>query len=222
MTSAKVKAAKAAMYTELIVSAAERVFGREGYEATQVKLIAAESGLSLGTLYGTFGGKAEIWRAVHVKHLDGLFSTIGEASGPAPDADGLLDMLLAGIERYVRYMLEHPDFLQMHLRDGHAWPMSSGSGSQDLQVEASDRGRKQMAAAIGLGIELGVLAPDDPEMLARIMVGMHQVRLAHWVVAGMSGDHDEVVRGIQEQTLRAFCTVEAAPAALNRQQQRWI
>ena len=53
-----------------------------------------------------------------------------------------------------------------------------------------------------------MLADDDPELLAQVMVGMHQVRLAHWVAGGMTTPHDDVVRGVLRQTVRAFCVAD--------------
>jgi len=38
---------KRELYREAVLDAAERVFGEEGYEATKVQRIAAESGVSL-------------------------------------------------------------------------------------------------------------------------------------------------------------------------------
>ena len=46
----KARNAKASMYRALIVDAAERLFADRGYENTKIQDIAAESGLSLGTL----------------------------------------------------------------------------------------------------------------------------------------------------------------------------
>ena len=64
------KAKKRELYREAVLDAAERVFGDEGYEATKVQRIAAESGLSLTTLYSVFESKWEIYRAVHRRRLN--------------------------------------------------------------------------------------------------------------------------------------------------------
>src|SRR6476660_5434723 len=75
----RLRDARAAMYTELILEAATVVFAREGYDATKVQQIAKESGISLGTLYDVFPGKVEIWRAIHERHLSALFqATLAE------------------------------------------------------------------------------------------------------------------------------------------------
>jgi len=211
----RARAAKAAMYTDLVLSAAERVFAAQGYDATKVQAIAREAGISLATLYATFPGKAEIWRKVHERHLVHLAPSESPVALP-DDPDTYLDGLLYGVARYLRYLLEHPDYLRLHLMDGHAWALGAGAASTDLQVRAWDAGRGYMADTIRHGIGLGVLVDDDPDLLGQVMVGMHQVRLAHWVVNGMTASHDDVLRGVLRHTVRAFCVPACVPAALER------
>jgi len=59
-----------------IVEVAGRLMERDGYEATTVAAIAAESGVSAETIYKSFGGKPGLVRA--------LFETALEGAGPIP------------------------------------------------------------------------------------------------------------------------------------------
>jgi TetR/AcrR family transcriptional repressor of nem operon len=52
------------MYRSLVLQAAEHLFGTRGYERTKIQDIAAASGLSLGTLYSVFDGKADLREAI--------------------------------------------------------------------------------------------------------------------------------------------------------------
>jgi AcrR family transcriptional regulator len=199
----RLRDARAAAYTELILESAERVFGREGYEATKVQAIAAEAGISLGTLYEVFAGKFEIWRSIHERHLGALFeATLAEANGV--EEDDTLGRLLAGIGAYVRYLVSHPDYLRLHLIDGGAWGLGTGLRSR-VQLDAWERGKTMTTELVARGIEHGLLVPEEPELLAQIMVGMHQVRLTHWVNGGRRASPSEVVAQVQEHTIRAFC-----------------
>jgi AcrR family transcriptional regulator len=218
MTAARPKRlrdARAAMYTELILEAATVVFARDGYEGTKVQQIAKESGISLGTLYEVFPGKVEIWRAIHERHLSALFeATLAEmarAGGP-----GLVDELLLGLEAYLGYLLAHPDYLRLHLMDGSAWALGTGLRS-NVQVLAWERGKSLMTDLLARGIEEGLLVREDPELLAQIMIGMHQVRLAHWIKGGMKAPAAEVVARIQEHTIRAFFVPSWVTKSLARQ-----
>lgn len=214
----RLRDARAAMYTELILEAATVVFAREGYEATKVQQIAKESGISLGTLYDVFPGKVEIWRAIHERHLSALFqATLAEmARASAPN---LVDHLLVGLEAYLGYLVAHPHYLRLHLMDGSAWALGTGMRS-NVQLEAWERGKGLMTDLLARGVAEGALVEEDPELLAQIMIGMHQIRLAHWVKGGMKTSPAEVVTRIQEHTLRAFFVPSLVKKATARLKKR--
>jgi AcrR family transcriptional regulator len=210
----RLRDARAAMYTELILEAATVVFAREGYDATKVQNVAKEASISLGTLYEVFPGKFEIWRAIHERHLEALFQETLTQMARAGGAD-LVDHLLIGLEAYLGYLVDHPDYLRLHLLDGSAWALGTGLRSH-VQVEAWERGKRLMTDLVARGIDEGVLVKEDPELLAQIMIGMHQVRLAHWVKGGMKTAPGEVVAGIQAHTIRAFFVSSIVKRALAR------
>ena len=214
----RLRDARAAMYTELILEAATSVFAREGYEATKVQIIAKEASISLGTLYEVFPGKFEIWRAIHERHLDALFEQTLQEMARRSETD-LLDQLLIGLETYLGYLVSHPDYLRLHLLDGSAWALGTGLRS-NVQLEAWERGKRLMAELLARGIEEGALVEEDPELLAQIMIGIHQVRLAHWVKGGMQAPPHQVVAGIQAHTIRAFFAPSAVKKALARLEKR--
>jgi AcrR family transcriptional regulator len=214
----RLRDARAAMYTELILEAATVVFAREGYDATKVQQIAKEASISLGTLYDVFPGKFEIWRAIHERHLSALFEgTLSEMARAG--ATNLLEHLLVGLEAYLGYLVSHPDYLRLHLLDGSAWALGTGLRS-NVQLEAWERGKGLMTDLLARGIEEGALVEEDPELLAQIMIGMHQVRLAHWIKGGMKTPPQEVVVLIQAHTIRAFFLPSLVKKALARLEKR--
>src|SRR5689334_9036120 len=214
----RLRDARAAMYTELILQAATAVFAREGYEATKVQIIAKEAGISLGTLYEVFPGKFEIWRAIHERHLEALFQrTLSEMAHA--EAGDLLDELLVGLEAYLGYLVDHTDYLRLHLLDGSAWALGTGLRSH-VQLEAWERGKRLIAELLARGIDEGALVAEDPELLAQIMIGIHQVRLAHWVKGGMKTPASEVVIGTEAHTIRAFFAPHLVKKALARLEKR--
>lgn len=214
----RLRDARAAMYTELILEAATVVFAREGYDATKVQQIAKESSISLGTLYEVFPGKVEIWRAIHERHLEALFEETLAAMA-REGATGFIDHLLVGLEAYLGYLLAHPDYLRLHLMDGSAWALGTGLRS-NVQLAAWERGKALVTDLLARGVEEGTLAEDDPELLAELMIGMHQVRLAHWVKGGMATPAAEVIARIEEHTLRAFFVAGMIKKGLARLEKR--
>jgi len=54
-----------------IVDAAERLFVRDGFQATTIPAVAAEAGVSQETIYKTFGSKTGLVRAIRERGLAG-------------------------------------------------------------------------------------------------------------------------------------------------------
>lgn len=57
---------------ELLMAAAQRQFLEGGYAATTVSAIAAEAGVSVETVYKSFGGKSGLVRAIYDRGLHGV------------------------------------------------------------------------------------------------------------------------------------------------------
>jgi AcrR family transcriptional regulator len=190
------------MYRQLIVDAAEALFAARGIDDSRMEAVAAEAGLSLGTLYSVFDGKAAIVRAVHETRLRDVLRQATEA------ARGLttpLEMLLAGVRTYVRFFLTHPNYLRMHLRAGTSWALVSASLGTPEQSDAWHEGVAMQAALFARGNADGTFHAGDPMVQTKMMIAMQQVQLASWVEGGMTRAPDVVVREIEEQVRRSFC-----------------
>jgi AcrR family transcriptional regulator len=167
--------------------------------------IAGESGLSLGTLYSVFGGKAALYRAVHeTRNREVLMRSIDAARDlPSP-----LERLLAGVRSYVEFFVARPDFLRMHLREGHAWGLPEAVAPTRERAEAWSEGVAMQTALFERGIADGCFRPGDPRLMARLMLAMHQVHLADWVEGGMRGDPEALIAEMQAEVRRSFCREE--------------
>jgi AcrR family transcriptional regulator len=204
-----VRRQRAALYRSLVLAAAERVFAEKGFEDAKMQEIAGEAGVSLGTVYGVFPGKAELYRAVHDQRIDAMQARAEEA---APAGAPVLRRLLDGIAAYVGFLVEHPDFLRIHLRDGGAWGVGSTLAGGEL-LAAWARGQALQVELLREGIADGTFYDDDPELLSRTIVAMQQVQLAAWVERGMGEPASALVARMQAQLLRAFVRPEALAAA---------
>jgi len=197
----QVRAAKKALYRELVLDAAERVFAGAGYDDAKIEEIARESGLSLGTVYSVFSGKAEVFRAVHELRDAELLRCGLEGTGGASDP---LAALLAGIRGYTAYFVAHPDFLRLSLREGTTWG-AEGAGLQSRErSEAWTRGVAMLSFALQRCIEAGLVHEGEPRLLARMMIAMQQVQLAHWLESGLAEPGDAVVERICADARRFF------------------
>lgn len=203
------------MYREILLEAAEDIFAAKGYEAAKVQDVAQAAGVSLATLYAVFGGKQELYAAIHANHGAAL---IERSMATVANATSMVELLVDGVTGYVEYLIENPAYLQMHLREGDAWAIEPKLRSE-AQADAFHSGMAMAAKVFAQGIEQGLFVDDDPALMARIMIATHQVRLAEWVAGGMTGDTQVMIERIQRQVVRTFCRPEVAANALPKMEE---
>jgi AcrR family transcriptional regulator len=197
----RAREAKAELYQKLILEAAEQVFAAKGYDEAKIGEIAETSGVSLQTLYSVFSGKAVIYNAVNEAGDQALHQRAIERSAAQADP---LPAMLAGLRAVTLYFLEHPDFLRMRLHGGYTWG-TEASAAGDLGRSESWRAAIDMLeSACRRLIADGVLVERDPGLMARMMVAMQQVELAHWLQGGMASAPDDVADALERQVARAF------------------
>jgi regulator of nucleoside diphosphate kinase len=85
-----------------ILDAAERALIAEGYQGATTDRIAAEAGVSVGTIYNTCGNKDQIYAAVVERVAEEMVSYVEQSVLPVADAD-------AAVEVLVRYRLSEFD-----------------------------------------------------------------------------------------------------------------
>ena len=194
--------AKQDLYRQLILTAAEFVFAEKGYDQAKMDEIARESGLSPGTVYTVFKGKADVFQALHKA---GDAELLRRGIEFAQGLEDPFELLLAGIRGYLDYFLTHPNFLRMHLLEGFTWGTEQSGADNSGRTDAWKSGIKILALSIERCIEAEIFHPGDPEILARMMIAMQQVQLAHWVENGMERDPEVVINEIETQLRRSFC-----------------
>ena len=84
-----------------ILSAAQRCFTRNGFQATTMAGIFAEAGLSAGSVYSHFTGKDEIITAIADEVIATITATAGAAlaGGEPPAPDQALEAVLATLQQ---------------------------------------------------------------------------------------------------------------------------
>src|SRR5262245_43575813 len=200
----RVRRARSALYRQLVLEAAERIFAEKGAADTKMEEIAGESGLSLGTVYSVYSGKAAIVRAIHETRLaEVLQRTVDVARGVRDP----LERLLRGVGAYVEVFALHPEYLRPHLREGYAWGLGDAGASTRAQAAAWREGVAMQRSLFARGIEAGLFHPGDPELMARMMIAMQQVQLASWMEGSMERSPEELVAEMEQQLRRSFCRV---------------
>ena len=105
-------------------------------------------------------------------------------------------------------------FLKLRLHGGFTWGAEpSGAGSQ-VRTEAWRAALERLRSACQRCIEDGIFIDRDPSLIARLIVSMQQVELAHWLEGGMTGDPAVVAKDLEDQVERAFHRPDAPPVAI--------
>jgi AcrR family transcriptional regulator len=193
--------ARTGVYRQHILEAAERVFAERGYEAAKVAEIAADCGLSMGTIYAIFPGKAELYTALLAERGQELLRLARDVA--ARDVSPR-DALLALIEVYIDYFVTHPAFLRMHLRSGTSWALGPAMGTP-TQVGYWHEIHTLQADIFRRGVASGEFVDEDPGYLAKLFSSMDQVLLADWVAGGMQADRATLVHRLRTIVERALC-----------------
>jgi len=197
-----VKRARAEMYRGLILEAAEAEFAAHGFEAAKMQNIAQGAGIALGTLYTVFPGKTEIYDAVQALRGREILEHITRAIQGYPTFP---EVALRGIEAYVRYLVDRPYYLQMHLREGLSWTDRAVLRSGE-QVVTWEQGVKLATGLLKLGIERGFLHADNaPELQIKMLIAAHQVQIRDWLERGKDpAEVPQLIVRMQEHFRRAF------------------
>ena len=197
----RVKEQRKSVYRQAINEAAERVFAAKGTDRSHMREIAAEAGISLGTLYAVIDGKESLFLGIHANRMREFMDCIRNASDAHEET---LAAHLAVLRDGAQFFLDNPDFLRMCCRAGFGWatrfPASGSEG--DLWNEGSAIPRELFSR----GIAEGIYVDDDPELMVRKMLALKQVDLTHWVDQGMETPHEVVLDRLERQFVRAFCS----------------
>jgi AcrR family transcriptional regulator len=198
-TRSRLEVARERMYRELVFESAEHVIAAKGLEATTMQEIAAEAGISLRTLYAAFPSKEELVAEVARVRGEGIVSQIAAAIDAAPDDP--LSRLEGGVRGYVEFLLAHPSFLRIHLREGRTWGLEPKGGGER---EGWRLGLGRFAAILGEGMEQGLFHRGDPAFLALLGAAVMQVHMAHIALA-TPRDAQALTDEIVLQLHRLFC-----------------
>lgn len=212
--SKELKAAKDALVREHILDVSERIFAEQGFANSKMQDIAREAGISLGTLYQSYPGKQELYRALLIARDNEMFEVaMARAQGVLQGLDSV-EQLLWTMQAHIEYLLQHPDYLRMQLQQGYVWYHSASWPSSDEQ-QMWERGLAMLEQVFSWGEQQGLFVPGKPAEQAKLMMAMQQARLASWVTEGMEAPHEAIVTQIQADFVRLFCPPQVAGGLLS-------
>ena len=172
-----------------ILDGAAHVFEVHGYSAGTTNRIAAEAGVSIGSLYQYFPNKDSILHELVKSHVDDAYSTIGSyfASGALPSA------LDEQVRIFVRAALDN----HVGRPDLHRVLFEEAPHSRELLEMLHDAEESMVVAAADLLAVNGEVRVGDTKIAARLVVGAIESLVHKYVAANCPVDvhvfEDELV-----------------------------
>jgi AcrR family transcriptional regulator len=154
-----------------ILDAAEEVFGARGYHSTSIVEITKQAGVGLGTFYIYFPSKIEIYRHL----LRARQHEFIEAARRAYEDPANQHRVVQGaFQAFFDWFAGRPAILRL-LREAEFVDPSLLS---ELYRAPADEFRERL----GRAMELGYIAPADPDVLAWCLMGMAEFMTLRWIV----------------------------------------
>jgi AcrR family transcriptional regulator len=150
-----------------LVAAGRLLFGRDGYASTSVEDLAREARVTTGALYHHFSGKAALFEAVFEQvHLQLLEASAAAVSARgAGSQEGTVQWFAAGFDAFLDQVLE-PDVQQIIITDAPAVLGLARFTELDERYAFA-----AIVAGLRAGTQAGLLTVDDPETMARLLLG---------------------------------------------------
>ncbi|MDQ6657761.1 MAG: TetR/AcrR family transcriptional regulator [Actinomycetota bacterium] len=152
---------------EQLLAVAVKVFTERGYDGTTMDDLSVALGISKSSIYHHVSGKEELLSSALDRALDGLEKALGDAVGPAPEADAeSIARLEAGVRSSVRVLVTELPYVTLLLRV---------RGNTDVERTALARRRRidaQFAELVAAAQRAGELRKDvAPQLVARLVFG---------------------------------------------------
>jgi AcrR family transcriptional regulator len=154
-----------------LVTAGRELFGRDGYAATSVEDLARQARVTTGAMYHHFPNKAALFEAVfeqvHMELLEASARAVGgqQVTDAPITTTGSVDWFAAGFDAFLDQVLK-PDVQQIIITDAPAVLGLARFTELDERYAFA-----AIVTGLRAGAEVGLLEVDDPETMARLLLG---------------------------------------------------
>ncbi|WP_437632853.1 TetR/AcrR family transcriptional regulator [Sorangium sp. So ce854] len=183
---------------EAALDRAVLLFWERGYEATSLDELSAAMGISPSSLYATFGGKEQLFRAAVERYLARGGGPMDRVFAEEPTARGALQRLLeTAADEFTR--CDQPSGCMIALAGTQCSP--GARPVQDLLRGHREAWQASLQARIQRGIEEGELAPDAD---AAALATFYATVLLGMAVQARDGASREGLRAAVEAAMRGW------------------
>jgi AcrR family transcriptional regulator len=159
------RAEQVAQTRAALVASARRLFGHRGFAGTSVEDVAREARVTTGALYHHFSTKTLLFEAAFEQTHAELMAASAPEAEEAREADGVVGLFSRGFDLFLDAVLR-PDFQQIIVVDG---PAVLGL-ARFTELDERDA-FPVMVAALESATATGELHVEDPETVARLLLG---------------------------------------------------
>jgi len=187
-----------------ILSAALRVFGRDGISRSRIADIAAEAGISTSTLYEYHPSKEDIAYAVPTTYLAAFYEEFAAAATDTVSAKDRIRLYLSTIADFAR---RNPEWARLFYLE--IWP-SVLVGGTDLSKSVDDFSRI-LIYLVRQGIAEGEWAASiDPYETAAILIGGLNHVIITWLLYRRPKNLTKAGASVVDRTLALLALENAA------------
>jgi len=161
---------------ELLLAAAERVFGRKPFDEASMQEVAAEAQIGMQGLYEHFPSKQSLYESLIFYRIQGFQKRATEAIARINDPLGRLRAwALLKVEAFDTAPTFFPVFLAEKVHHDCGFESRFGPATYELYRQEEKRVRQLLSGAV----RAGLIKRTDPEFLAQFFLGTLQASLHH-------------------------------------------
>ena len=161
-----------------ILNVAGEMFAKRGFFKVKMKEIAEQAEFALGTLYGFFKGKQNLYQQAIEQKVNEL---VMEVSGAMAGETSPVLIIKGFIEAKLRFFFDNLDFVRLYFVEMHGPPVY---GERALSFALEDKYRALMdsvSGAIERGMSEGIFAKGSPKDLATAIDGQTSAVVFSWL-----------------------------------------
>ena len=147
-----------------LLDAARSVYAEHGYHRASVSHIIKTAGVARGTFYNYFESKRSVFKAV----LEGVMDAVAGAVEPIRVEEPIPPQVWANLDRLIRSLTTHGDVARVLFAEAAGIDEEGDEALRSFYRAATMR----IQTALSMGQGLGVVRDGDPQMMARLMLGM--------------------------------------------------
>ena len=180
------------------MEAAAALIRKDGVPSLRIEEIAERAGLSVGTFYLYFDGKADLFVNLVVDYTERLQERLRAAYESEGNA---IERLQRALDAYLDFVSDHESGF-LYFRNAGTVDTTVGSiSSWAFSVHAED-----LKPVLREAMESGQIRDVDPELAAQTILGLHQHVAGYWLE-----NKDRVSREEVREFLASFVAVGLAP-----------